>query len=598
MIDAATLLPGVPEQPGVYRMVNSAGEVLYVGKARNLRKRVASYFQRTQLSPRIQLMIAQVASVHTTATRSEAEALLLENNLIKELQPRFNILYRDDKSYPYILISGDEFPRLGFHRGSIVRGARQFGPFPNAAAVRESIQLIQKVFLLRTCENSVFQNRSRPCLLHQIKRCSAPCVGLIGPEDYATDVRLAELFLKGKHAEVVDRLTARMQAASEHLAFEQAALYRDQIRSLQTVLQRQFVSSEGEEDVDVVVAVAREGEICVNVAMVRGGRHLGDRPQLPRNARDSEPADALQAFLEQHYADHPPPQRILVNVLPGGGADEATEGGLFRGFGLARPRGETERAWVAMAERNAELALAACFGATSRAERRIEALAQVLGLPEEPGRIECFDVSHTMGEATVASCVVYAGHALQKPQYRRYNVRGIVSGDDYGAMRQVLERRYGKVAAGEGSRPDLILIDGGKGQLKVAREVLVELGLEDIAAVGVAKGVERKPGLEELIFPDERAPLHLAGDHPALHLIQEIRDEAHRFAIAGHRSRRAKSRRTSSLESIPGIGAVRRRKLLAQFGGLAGLRSATVEDICRVEGISRKLAEQIYGQLH
>ena len=598
MIDSASLLPGVPEQPGVYRMVNAAGEVLYVGKARNLRKRVASYFQRTQLSPRIQLMVGQVADVQTTATRSEAEALLLENNLIKELQPRFNILYRDDKSYPYILLSGDEFPRLGFHRGAAVRGARQFGPFPNAAAVRESIQIIQKVFLLRTCENSVFQNRSRPCLLHQIRRCSAPCVGLVGPTDYAADVRLAELFLRGKHAEVIDRLTDRMQSASEHLAFEQAAVYRDQIRSLQTVLQRQYVASEREEDADVVAAVVRDGQICVNLAMIRGGRHLGDRPQFPRNAQDCAAPAALRAFLDQHYADHPPPPRVIVNLLPESDADEAGAAESHRPYLLARPRGGTERAWVEMAEKNAGLAIASRSRDAARAESRLEALTQALDLAEEPSRIECFDISHTMGEATVASCVVYAARAMQKSQYRRYNVKGIAAGDDYGAMRQVLERRYGKVAAGEGSRPDLILIDGGKGQLKAAREVLVELGLEDIAAVGVAKGAERKPGMEELFFPDGRAPLHLGSDHPALHLIQEIRDEAHRFAITGHRAKRARSRSTSSLEEVPGVGAVRRRKLLAQFGGLAGLRSATVEDLCRVEGISRKLAEQIHGQLH
>lgn len=595
MFDSAQFIASLTESPGVYRMLGAAGEVLYVGKAKNLKRRVASYFQRTQLSPRIQLMVGQVAQMEVTVTRSEAEALLLENNLIKGLQPKFNILFRDDKSYPYIVLTRDEFPRLGFHRGAFAKGARHFGPFPGASAVRESIQLIQKVFLLRTCENSVFQNRSRPCLLHQIRRCNAPCVGHVDAEEYAADVRLAELFLKGKHGEVIDRLTAKMNAAADCLAFEQAAAYRDQIRSLQTVLQRQFVESDRAEDVDIVAAVQDRGVTCVILAMVRGGRHLGDRHHFPRNVQDCAPGEALEAFIGQHYGEHPPPSRVIVNQDDLEGTELGAE---ERRFALTQPRNEMERMWVAMAENNGRLAIAARLQDASRAGNRLEALAAVLDLPDLPGRIECFDISHTAGEATVASCVVFADGRMLKSEYRRYNVSGITPGDDYAAMQQVLTRRYEKVAAGEGVRPDLILIDGGKGQLGVATEVLIEVGLEDVPAVGVAKGEERKPGMEDLIFNDGRQPLHLGPENPALLLIQEIRDEAHRFAVAGHRAKRAKTRRASSLEDISGIGPARRKRLLAQFGGLQGVLAATVDDLCRVEGISRTIAERIYQQLH
>jgi excinuclease ABC subunit C len=597
MFDSAALIATLPEAPGVYRMLGTAAEVLYVGKAKNLKKRVSSYFQRAQPSPRIQLMVGQIAAVEITATRSEAEALLLENNLIKSLQPRFNILFRDDKSYPYIVLSGDAHPRLGFHRGACDKSAQYFGPFPSAWAVRESIQLIQKVFLLRTCENSVFQNRSRPCLLHQIRRCSAPCVGLVSTEDYAADVKLAQLFLKGRHGEVVDRLTGKMHAAAEALAFEQAAGYRDQVRSLQKVLQRQFVESAGEEDEDIVVAVAERGVVCVNLAMVRGGRHLGDHHLFPSNALDCTPAEALSAFLDQHYAEHAPPPRVVVDA-EGMTEDEPAELPGAGRYALAGARSEMERMWVAMARDNALLAIRARVAEISRSGDRVEALAAALDLAEPPGRIECFDVSHTGGEATVASCVVFAAGRMLKGEYRRYNVTGIAPGDDYAALRQVLTRRYAKVAAGEGMRPDLILIDGGKGQLAAAREVLIELGLEDLAMVGVAKGEARKPGLERLVFTDGREALALGPEHAGLLLVQEIRDEAHRFAVAGHRARRAKARRASTLEDVAGIGPARRKRLLAQFGGLQGVLAATVDDLCRVQGISRRLAEQIHAQLH
>ncbi len=598
MFDSKALIRSLPEEPGVYRMLDGQGRVLYVGKAKVLKKRVASYFQKTDLSPRIRLMVGQVAAVEVTATRSEAEALILENNLIKSLAPKFNILFRDDKSYPYIELSADACPRIGFHRGAFDKGARYFGPFPNVQAVRESIHLLQRVFLLRTCENPVFQNRSRPCLLHQIHRCSAPCVGLIPAAEYAEDVRLAELFLKGRHGEVVERLTEAMQAEAERLHFEKAAALRDQIRSLQKVLHRQYVESAKEEDVDIVAAVAERGLLAINHAMVRGGRHLGDKAHFPQNAQDCSAEETLAAFLEQHYADHPAPPRILVNLALPEDSEAALAGLAGHAPALQRPRNEMERAWLAMAEKNARLAIEAQAMSLSNAEGRLERLREALGMSEALRRIECFDISHTQGEATVASCVVCIDGVMKNGEYRRYNIAGITPGDDYAAMRQALTRRYEKVAAGEGLRPDLILIDGGKGQLAAARAVLADLGLADLPAVGVAKGEERKPGLESLILPDAEEPLHLAPNDAALHLIQQIRDEAHRFAIAGHRARRAKARSRSSLEDVPGVGPARRKRLLAEFGGLQGVRAATVEDLCRVAGVSRKLAEEIYNRLH
>ena len=594
--DAKAFLRNVPEDPGVYRMIGAEDRVLYVGKAKNLKRRVSSYFQRTQPSPRIAMMVAQIQRVDITPTRSEAEALLLENNLIKSLAPRYNILFRDDKSYPYIELSGDDFPRLAYHRGAFTKGARYFGPFPNAWAVRESIHLLQKTFQLRTCENSVFQNRSRPCLLHQIKRCTAPCVGLIDAETYAADVKLAGRFLDGRASEVIDDLTARMNAAADRLAFEEAAACRDQIRVLQAVLQRQFVDSRKDEDVDVVAAVEEGGVVCVNIAMVRGGRHLGDRPQFPSTGTGIGALDGALAFIEQHYRDQPLPAKLLVNV-PLAPVTTLMAEITDKPCVLVAPRLQAERAWMEMAENNARIAILARARDTGRAQLRLEALRESLDLPEAPHRIECFDISHTMGEATVASCVVCVDGAMKSSEYRRYNITGITPGDDFAAMRQVLERRYAKIAAGEGVSPDLILIDGGKGQVSAARSVLADVGLEAISMVGVAKGEERKPGLETLVFPDGRA-LNLSSDHAALHLIQEIRDEAHRFAITGHRAKRAKTRIGSRLEDIPGVGPTRRRNLLASFGGLDGVRTATVEDLCRVGGVSRKIAEAIYNALH
>jgi excinuclease ABC subunit C len=574
--------------------------VLYVGKARDLKKRVASYFQKTgSLAPRIQLMMTQVGGLETTVTRSEAEALLLENNLIKSLSPRYNILYRDDKSYPYIILTSHSFPRLGFHRGSLDKTHRYFGPFPNAGAVRESIQLMQKVFRLRTCEDTVFANRSRPCLLYQIKRCTGPCVGLISETDYSEDVKSAELFLQGREDEAADRFEERMHRAAAEQAYEQAAGYRDQIRSLSKVRETQFVTSSRGVDADIVALAATGGLICVNLVMVRGGIHRGDKSFFPQNAQDQDEQIALEAFLTQHYVNRDVPPAIIVNRPVEAAALEEL---LSQQAGTkvqinANPAGE-RRIWLRMAEKNAELAIAQRLAAHATQETRLTALQQALGLADNVRRIECFDISHTMGEATVASCVVYDGAAMQPGEYRRYNINGVEPGDDYGAMRQVLDRRYRKIVEGEGKLPDLILIDGGKGQVSTAFGVLAELGLSDLPMIGVAKGEERKAGLEQLIFPDRNEPLRLASDHPGLHLIQQIRDEAHRFAISGHRNRRAKARNRSTLEEIVGIGAKRRQRLLSRFGGLKGVASASVEELAQVEGISTGLAEKIYQQLH
>ncbi|MBI5898375.1 MAG: excinuclease ABC subunit UvrC [Rhodocyclales bacterium] len=584
--DAKEFLASLTEAPGVYRMLAADRAVLYVGKAKNLKKRVSSYFQKTGQSPRIALMLQQVAAMEVTATRSEAEALILENTLIKKLAPKYNILFRDDKSYPYIGLSGEEFPRLFYHRGAFEKKSRYFGPFPSGLAVRESIQLIQKTFLLRTCEEAVFAHRSRPCLMHQIRRCKAPCVGLVSSADYAADVRLAEMFLRGRHAEVIDGLTQRMEAAADALRFEEAAAWRDQIRALQAVLHRQYVSSTRDADVDIVAAVVDRGALCVNLAMVRGGLHLGDRAYFPQVAGEVEVGEGLTAFLAQHYAEHPVPSRLILSVWPLDEIDEALNAGA--------PRNEMERAWMEMALKNAELALHARWQSKSRSSGRLAALQEALEFAEPPRRIECFDISHTLGEGTVASCVVNIDGAMKKGEYRRFNIEGIQPGDDYAAMRQALTRRYEKVATGETVAPDLILIDGGKGQHRVAREVFAELGLDHLASIGVAKGEERKPGLETLFVHGRELPLQLAMDHAGFHLIQEIRDEAHRFAIVGHRARRAKPRGRSRLEDVAGVGPARRRKLLAQFGGLDGVKAATIEDLCRVEGISRRLAEDIY----
>jgi excinuclease ABC subunit C len=600
--DAKAFLATLPDLPGVYRMLDASDQVLYVGKAKSLKKRVASYFRENVSSPRIGLMVAQIARVETTVTRSEAEALLLENNLIKSLAPRYNILFRDDKSYPYIVVSHDKFPRLGFFRGSTDKRADYFGPFPSSTAVRESVHLLQKMFRLRTCENSVFSNRSRPCLLFQIKRCSGPCVDLIAPEAYAQDVQMASLFLQGRQQEVMGRLTASMEQAAAALAFEQAAVYRDQIQSLRHVQDKQYVESNRGEDVDIVAAVEEGGLVCVNVAMVRGGRHLGDKAQFPSNATDSSATEVLAAFLHQHYLGHPIPTRILLNLpLPDDEVAAALGELAGRPVPVLEPRLTMQRIWVEMAEQNGRLAIGARRSTLSLQGQRLDALYATLGLETVDGkeaRIECFDISHTQGEATVASCVVYQGDGMRRSEYRRFNIKDVTPGDDYAAIRQAVMRRYEKVASGESVAPSLILIDGGKGQVGSAASALEELGLSHLPMLGVAKGEARKPGLESLIFPDGREPLQLPPEHPALHLIQEIRDEAHRFAISGHRAQRGKTRRTSRLEEIGGVGPKRRKALISHFGGLHGIADAGVDQLTAVPGISRELAEKIYAALH
>lgn len=600
--DAKAFLASLTELPGVYRMLDAGGAVLYVGKAKNLKKRVASYFRDNLSSPRIAHMVSQIASVETTATRTEAEALLLENNLIKSLSPRYNILFRDDKSYPYIVVTKGAFPRLGYFRGNPDRKSDYFGPYPSSWAVRDTIGLLQKMFRLRTCEDSVFANRSRPCLLYQIKRCSGPCVDHISPEDYASDIQLASMFLQGKQQEVSNRLAASMEAASAQLAFEQAAIFRDQLQSLRQVQEKQYVSSSKGEDVDIIVASQNFGLLCVNLAMVRGGRHLGDRPFFPTNAADSSCAEAVAAFVRQHYAVHPAPARLLVSPAPEGEEVGETETALAELAGRPVPLGtahsQSNKAWVEMALQNAQLAILARSQATAQQAVRLLALQEALGLAEPISRIECFDISHTQGEATVASCVVYEGNGMKKSDYRRFNIRDIQPGDDYAAMNQAVSRRYGSIANGEGVAPDLILIDGGKGQVGSAYSALAELGLSHLAMIGVAKGEGRKPGLETLVFPGGLDPLQLSAQHPALHLIQEIRDEAHRFAITGHRAQRGKARKTSTLDSLPGIGPARRKALVARFGGLAGVQAARPEQLAEVPGISQEMAEKIYSALH
>ena len=605
--DAKAFLATLPELPGVYRMLDAEGKVLYVGKAKSLKKRVASYFRENLPSPRIALMVRQIARVETTVTRSEGEALLLENNLIKRLAPRYNILFRDDKSYPYIVITRDEAPRLGFFRGTPDRRDDYFGPFPSSSAVRESIALLQRMFRLRTCEDSVFQNRSRPCLLYQIKRCSGPCVGLVSADDYARDVRYAALFLNGRQQEVIGRLGEAMQDAVAELAFEKAAVLRDQIQSLRRVQEKQYVESVKGEDVDILAVLSEDGLVCVNLAMVRGGRHLGDRAHFPsNNAAGSDPAEVLTAFLYQHYANHPAPERLYLNVAV---TDEELAPTLSEtaghGVRLSTARQAMHKAWVEMAEQNASLAIRARRTLLTRQEGRIEALRVALALDaaddaEEEGemRVECFDISHLQGESTVASCVVFHGSGMRKSDYRRFNIKGVEPGDDYAAIRQAVLRRYEKIAVGDGVAPSLILIDGGKGQLAVAVDALEELGLAHLPIVGVAKGEARKPGLETLIFADGREPVQLPMDHPALHLIQEIRDEAHRFAVSGHRAQRSKTRRTSRLDEIVGIGPQRRKALIAHFGGLQGIAAADIEQLSGVPGISRELAERIFQALH
>ena len=597
--DARELLASLPHRPGVYRMFDAAGKTLYVGKARDLRKRVSSYFQKSAHETRIALMLAQVARVETTVTRSEGEALLLENNLIKAEEPRYNILFRDDKSYPYVCLTGDPFPQLRFHRGKLDRQHRYFGPFPSAGAVREGMALLQKIFQLRTCENTVFANRSRPCMLHQIRRCSAPCVGLVTETDYRDDVQSAILFLQGKAGEVLVQLKAQMDIASGKLEFERAARLRDKVTRLTQLQSRQFVESATAGDIDVVAAAAERGLVAVNVVMIRGGRHVGDRTFFPQHADPEQLPDVVPAFLEQHYVERPVPPTIVVpDALDHAALAEVLSAqASMRVEIVANPGGE-RRVWLQMALQNAGFAIRQKLAQKATQDDRVAALQAALDLPASALRIECFDVSHTMGERAVASCVILDRLAMQTGEYRRFNVAPAQGGDDYAAMREALTRRCARIVAGEYPAPDLLVIDGGKGQVAVAADVLAEQGLHDTRLIGIAKGPERKPGEEDIVFPDRGDVLNLPADHPGLHLLQQIRDEAHRFAIQGHRARRAKARVTSTLQEIEGIGTKKRQALLAHFGGLKGVQAASVDDLTHVSGISRALAETIYAALH
>ncbi len=636
----------LPTLPGVYRYFDAQDQVLYVGKAISLKKRVSSYFQKNHGGTRIGHMVSKIVRLETTVVRSEAEALLLENNLIKTLNPKYNILFRDDKSYPYLKMTATApesgavaksgahplaFSRVAYYRGGVEKKHHYFGPYPSAWAVKEAILLMQKVFRLRTCEDSIFSNRTRPCLLYQIKRCSGPCVGHISPQDYAQDVADAQKFLRGDAQEVMRSLESRMMAHAERLEFEQAAELRNQVAALSNVLHQQSVDNVSDRDVDILAVKVQGGKACVNLAMVRGGRHLGDRPYFPVHVEDAAvlpedddaPQDAatqvevqvLEAFLAQHYIGVPMPSMLVVSHPVGKALLSAlSDQHGFKVTAVHQPR-EQRRAWLDMAQTNASLQLARLLAEEGSQQARTRALAEALDLAHEDLdalRIECFDISHTAGEATQASCVVFQHHAMQNAQYRRYNIADITPGDDYAAMRQVLTRRYSKTAealaqakhagvapSGNDRLPDLVLVDGGKGQVSMAREVFEQLGLDLSLIVGVEKGEGRKVGLEELVFADGREKVYLGMDSAALMLVAQIRDEAHRFAITGMRAQRARVRLSGGkLEEIPGVGPKRRAKLLQRFGGVRGVAMASAKDIASVDGISIELAEEIYRALH
>ena len=599
----------LPTLPGVYRYFDAEGTCLYVGKAKDLKRRVSSYFQKNDLSPRIAIMVSKIARMETTVVRTEAEALLLENNLIKTLAPKYNILFRDDKSYPYLKLSASPFPRVSYYRGGVDKKSRFFGPYPNAGAVKEAIGILQKVFRLRTCEDAVFANRSRPCLMGQMDRCSCPCVGKVTEEEYAADVENACRFLRGETDDVMQGLRDKMTAASEAWRFEEAAVFRDRIASLNDVMQQQAVETTGgDTDADIIAVAITAGVACVNIAMVRGGRHLGDHAVFPDVVRGTGEAlaasDVFDAFISQHYLTSKVPDVVVSQAASDREATAETLSDLAgRRIAFVSEPQSLRRKWLEMAEQGARIALERHLTETAGEKRRVEDLIRVLDLKLTDEQrttltMECFDISHTAGEATQASCVVFRGLGMDSSRYRRFNINDVTAGDDYAAMKEVLTRRYSPVARGEAELPDIVFVDGGRGQVHMARDVFTELGLPLSVIVGVAKGEGRKTGLETLVFADGREPLVLGSESPALMLVAMIRDEAHRFAITGMRAKRSKTRQTSRLEDIDGIGAKRRQKLLTHFGGLKGVKNAGVEDIAKIDGFSRSLAQKIYDHLH
>jgi excinuclease ABC subunit C len=596
--DGKAFVRGLSNAPGVYRMFASDGSVLYVGKAGALRKRVASYFSATPKQARTMAMLAQVTRMEVVVTRSEAEALLLENQLIKSTYPRYNVLLRDDKSYPYVLLTQEPWPRLALHRGARAVPGRYFGPYPGVGAVRETLNLMHRLFRLRSCEDSVFRNRSRPCLQYQIGRCSAPCVGLVPAREYAQSVRRVGLFLDGRSDELTDELDRAMAASSARLDFEEAARIRDLIGAIRKLQARQYVDGHAA-DLDVLACAMQGTHACVLLLAFRDGRNLGTRAFFPKTNGVDNPAEVLSAFVSQYYAEQPSPGEIVLDrdIEDRELLQDAFSAALGKRVVLkCRVRGE-RAGYLDLARRNAELALATELGSQASQQARLESMRELLGLIALPTRIECFDISHTMGEATVASCVVFDGNGPVRGQYRRYNIAGIEPGDDYAAMHQALERRFRRAVEDNGVMPDVLLIDGGAGQVTQARGVLADLGIDGIVMVGVAKGAARRAGHETLLLPDGRE-IRPGPESPGLQLVQQVRDEAHRFAITGHRGRRQKIRNTSRLEEIPGIGPRRRANLLRHFGGLGGLKAAGAEQIARVEGINAALAQRIYASLH
>ena len=580
-------------------MINSKGDVIYVGKAKNLKNRVRSYFVKNQSSPRTKLMVGNINSIEFTVTNTEAEALILENNLIKKFMPRYNVIFRDDKSYPYLAITDDKFPRIRFHRGAQKKNTLYFGPFPNATAVRESIKLLQKVFMLRTCENTIFKNRSRPCLEHQIKRCTAPCVNLISQSDYLHDTKQAALFLNGKGNEVIKNLTTKMNEHSDSFNFERAAVYRDRIQSLRQVRLQQSVSDFSEKDADIIASYHAYGKVCVNVVMIRGGRHLGDKSYFPKFQQEQDDVNVIEVFIVQFYDQIKPPPSIVI--------DKKINKSLIQDFFVIKNYSKIKiisklvgdkKNWHLMAQKNAKVALIQENDKHSAQEEKLFKLRGLLKLPDYVKRIECFDISHTMGAQTVASCVVYDNFNMQPKEYRKFNIKHDNPGDDYGAMREVIDRRLKRIISEESKKPDLVLIDGGLGQVNVAKKIMVELDVPNIFLVGVSKGPSRKVGQEKLILSDGNIVQETYPTHIGFHLLQKIRDEAHRFAITGHRAKRAKAGLASSLENIEGIGAKKRKNLLVYFGGLDGVKNAPTEELVLVEGINNKLAEKIYDFFH